>query len=122
MQHKQMEELKQLKQQETLWKQKAADISARQQAAFQKEKDSLNRLIAELQQDVNAYVVLANNKDMCAVQLEKRIEQLEQQVDVATSPLNLFRQLYEAQNNQGLSGQQEDWLLALIDEFWEGDA
>lgn len=47
---------------------------------------------------------------------------LEQQVDVATSPLNLFRQLYEAQNNQGLSGQQEDWLLALIDEFWEGDA
>lgn len=80
MQHKQMEELKQLKQQETLWKQKAADISARQQAAFQKEKDSLNRLIAELQQDVNAYVVLVNNKDMCAVQLEKRIEQLEQQV------------------------------------------
>lgn len=46
---------------------------------------------------------------------------LEQQADVATSPLNLFRQLYEAQNNQGLNEQQDAWLRELIEKIWEED-
>ena len=46
---------------------------------------------------------------------------LEQQTDPQTSPLSLFSKLYEAQNNQPLSQQQEAWLLELIGEIWEGN-
>ena len=46
---------------------------------------------------------------------------LEQQVEMETSPLSLFRQLYEAQNNQPLSDRQDDWLRELIVKIWEED-
>ena len=46
---------------------------------------------------------------------------LEQRTDPRTSPLDLFRQLFEAQNNQGMNEQQDAWLRELIDGIWEGD-
>ena len=39
---------------------------------------------------------------------------LEQRTDTRTAPLDLFRQLYEAQNNQELNEQQDAWLRELI--------
>jgi exonuclease SbcD len=46
---------------------------------------------------------------------------LEQRTDPRTSPLGLFRQLYEAQNNQTLNEQQDAWLRELIGQIWEED-
>ena len=36
------------------------------------------------------------------------------------TPLELFRDLYELQNNQPMSREQEDFLTALMEEIWEG--
>ena len=47
---------------------------------------------------------------------------LEQQVDPQTAPLGLFRQLYEAQNNQEMNEQQNAWLRELIESIWEEEA
>lgn len=47
---------------------------------------------------------------------------LERRADPRTSPLRLFRQLYETQNNQPLNGQQDAWLRELIGSIWEEDA
>lgn len=47
---------------------------------------------------------------------------LEQRTDTRTAPLDLFRQLYEAQNNQELNEQQDAWLRELIAGIWEEEA
>ena len=44
---------------------------------------------------------------------------LEDRVEVRTSPLSLFAQLYQTQNNQPMSEHQEQWLRTLIEEIWE---
>ena len=44
---------------------------------------------------------------------------LEDRVEVRTSPLSLFAQLYQTQNNQSMSETQEQWLRTLIEEIWE---
>ena len=36
------------------------------------------------------------------------------------SPLELFEELYELQNNQPMSGVQRDFALELIESIWEG--
>ena len=47
---------------------------------------------------------------------------LDQRVDARKTPLELFRQLYEAQNNQPMSEQQDEFLARLIGEIWEEEA
>ena len=47
---------------------------------------------------------------------------LDQRVDARTRPLDLFRRLYQAQNNQPMSEQQDEFLTRLIGEIWEGEA
>ena len=47
---------------------------------------------------------------------------LPRRVDARKTPLELFRQLYEAQNNQPMSEQQARWLRELIEDIWEGEA
>ena len=47
---------------------------------------------------------------------------LEQRVDARKTPLELFRQLYEAQNNQPMSEQQDEFLARLIGAIWEEEA
>ena len=47
---------------------------------------------------------------------------LDQRVDARTSPLDLFRRLYQAQNNQPMSEQQDVFLARLIGAIWEGEA
>ena len=47
---------------------------------------------------------------------------LDQRVDARTRPLDLFRRLYQAQNNQPMSEQQDEFLARLIGEIWEGEA
>ena len=47
---------------------------------------------------------------------------LDQRVDARTSPLDLFRRLYEAQNNQPMSEQQDEFLARLIGAIWEEEA
>ena len=47
---------------------------------------------------------------------------LDQRVDARKTPLELFRQLYEAQNNQPMSEQQDDFLARLIGAIWEEEA
>ena len=47
---------------------------------------------------------------------------LDQQVDARKTPLELFRQLYEAQNNQPMSEQQDEFLARLIGAIWEEEA
>ena len=44
---------------------------------------------------------------------------LEQHTELRTSPLDLFRKLYEAQNNQPMTQQQEEFLEKLIGSIWE---
>ena len=46
---------------------------------------------------------------------------LDRQVDTRKTPLELFRQLYEAQNNQPMSEQQDEVLAGLIEAIWEDD-
>ena len=46
---------------------------------------------------------------------------LDRQVDTRKTPLELFRQLYEAQNNQPMSEQQDEFLAGLIEAIWEDD-
>ena len=46
---------------------------------------------------------------------------LDQQADTRKTPLELFRQLYEAQNNQPMSEQQDTFLAGLIEAIWEDD-
>jgi hypothetical protein len=43
-------------------------------------------------------------------------------VDARKTPLELFRQLYEAQNNQPMSEQQDEFLARLIGAIWEEEA
>ena len=38
------------------------------------------------------------------------------------TPLELFRDLYELQNNQPMSGEQEDFLTQLMEKIWEGQS
>ena len=38
------------------------------------------------------------------------------------TPLELFRDLYELQNNQPMSGEQEDFLSQLMEKIWEGQS
>ena len=38
------------------------------------------------------------------------------------SPLELFSELYEKQNNQSMSKEQTDYMRLLIEEIWEGEA
>jgi exonuclease SbcD len=47
---------------------------------------------------------------------------LDQRVDARKTPLELFRQLYEAQNNQPMSEQQDEFLARLIGAIWEEEA
>ena len=47
---------------------------------------------------------------------------LDRQVDTRKTPLELFRQLYEAQNNQPMTVQQDEFLAGLIGTIWEEDA
>ena len=47
---------------------------------------------------------------------------LEQRVDARKTPLELFRQLYEAQNNQPMTEQQDEFLARLIGAIWEEEA
>ena len=47
---------------------------------------------------------------------------LDQRVDARKTPLELFRQLYEAQNNQPMTEQQDDFLARLIGAIWEEEA
>ena len=47
---------------------------------------------------------------------------LQQRTDPRTAPLDLFRQLYDAQNNRELSEQQDAWLRELIGQIWEEEA
>ena len=51
-----------------------------------------------------------------------RSNPLDQRVDARTSPLDLFRRLYEAQNNQPMSEQQDEFLARLIGAIWEEEA
>ena len=44
---------------------------------------------------------------------------LEQRSEPGISPLGLFLQLYEVQNNQPVNEQQDAWLRELIGEIWE---
>ena len=37
------------------------------------------------------------------------------------SPLELFRDFYQLQNNQPMSREQEDFLLGLMETIWEGE-
>ena len=46
---------------------------------------------------------------------------LDRQVDTRKTPLELFRQLYEAQNNQPMTTQQDEFLAGLIDAIWEDE-
>ena len=46
---------------------------------------------------------------------------MDRQVDTRKTPLELFRQLYEAQNNQPMSEQQDEFLAGLIEAIWEDD-
>lgn len=47
---------------------------------------------------------------------------LDQRVDARTRPLDLFRRLYQAQNNQPMSEQQDEFLARLIGAIWEEEA
>jgi exonuclease SbcD len=47
---------------------------------------------------------------------------LDQRVDARKTPLELFRQLYEAQNNQPMTEQQDEFLARLIGAIWEEEA
>ena len=47
---------------------------------------------------------------------------LDQRVDARQTPLELFRQLYETQNNQPMSRQQDAFLAKLIESIWEEEA
>ena len=47
---------------------------------------------------------------------------LDQRVDDRKTPLELFRQLYEAQNNQPMTEQQDEFLARLIGAIWEEEA
>ena len=47
---------------------------------------------------------------------------LDQRVDARQTPLELFRQLYETQNNQPMSQQQDDFLAKLIESIREEEA
>ena len=47
---------------------------------------------------------------------------LDQRVDARKTPLELFRQLYETQNNQPMSQQQDTFLAGLIESIWEEEA
>lgn len=47
---------------------------------------------------------------------------LEQPTELRTSPLDLFRRLYEAQNNQPMTQQQDAFLEKLIGSIWEEEA
>ena len=47
---------------------------------------------------------------------------LDQRVDARQTPLELFRQLYETQNNQPMSQQQDAFLAKLIESIWEEEA
>ena len=47
---------------------------------------------------------------------------LDQRVDARKTPLELFRQLYEAQNNPPMSEQQDEFLARLIGAIWEEEA
>ena len=47
---------------------------------------------------------------------------LSRQPDARKTPLELFRQLYEAQNNQPMSEQQDAFLARLIESIWEEEA
>ena len=47
---------------------------------------------------------------------------LDQRVDARQTPLELFRQLYETQNNQPMSQQQDAFLTKLIESIWEEEA
>ncbi|MBQ3509765.1 MAG: methyltransferase domain-containing protein [Peptococcaceae bacterium] len=67
----------QMLQQKTLYQQ---EIEA-MYTVLQKETAHLNGLIAELQRDVNACTILANNKDNYLLHLEQKIQMLEQQVN-----------------------------------------
>ena len=46
---------------------------------------------------------------------------LEQRTELRTSPLDLFRKLYEVQNNQPMTAQQDEFLEQLIESIWEED-
>jgi len=46
---------------------------------------------------------------------------LEQRTELRTSPLDLFRKLYEVQNNQPMTAQQDEFLEQLIGSIWEED-
>ena len=47
---------------------------------------------------------------------------LDQRVDARKTPQELFRQLYEAQNNQPMTEQQDEFLARLIGAIWEEEA
>ena len=47
---------------------------------------------------------------------------LDTQVDARKTPMELFRQLYETQNNQPMSEQQEQFLTRLVESIWEEEA
>lgn len=47
---------------------------------------------------------------------------LDQRVDARQTPLELFLQLYETQNNQPMSQQQDAFLAGLIESIWEEEA
>ena len=47
---------------------------------------------------------------------------LDQRVDARKTPLELFRQLYEAQNNQPMTEQQDEFLARLIGAIWEEES
>ena len=47
---------------------------------------------------------------------------LDRPADARTSPLDLFRRLYEAQNNQPMTETQDEFLARLIGSIWEEEA
>jgi exonuclease SbcD len=47
---------------------------------------------------------------------------LQQRTDLRTSPLDLFRKLYETQNNQPMTAQQDAYLEKLIGSIWEEES
>ena len=47
---------------------------------------------------------------------------LDTQVDARKTPMELFRQLYETQNNQPMSENQEQFLARLVEAIWEEEA
>ena len=44
---------------------------------------------------------------------------LEHRPEARTSPLDLFRRLYETQNNQPMNEKQDEFLTRLIESIWE---